>query len=146
MKKPKLQRDFKRPHGEYLIVKESDRYTKQKIEKRDDRSLWVLIKEYINERKNGSIITRDGLIKYLYPSCGKNMRSFTNTIDSYKVLLIHENIGVLEKTSIRGQYKKVRDIPDILSLTLLKKIYSDKSWKSWFSLGLTLEQKIEAYK
>lgn len=145
MKKPKFHRDFKRPHGEYLIVKEGDLYVKKKIEKRDKRTFWELMKEFINVKiKTGSIFTRSTMISYMYPNIGKLMQHHTNVVDSYKALLIHPNVNIIEKTTIRGQYRKVRDIPNDISITTLKKIYSDNSWMNWFS-GTTLEQKMEAY-
>lgn len=101
-------------------------------------TLWALMKEFINSKEDGRYITRQELIEYILPERRKASAKQTySTIDVYRSHLT--NIKVLE-TVRPGYYIKLRDIPEALSSSLLKKISLDKTWKQWF---LPLDDKIK---
>lgn len=101
-------------------------------------SLWSVMKEFINDKEDDSFIFRKELMKYmlLYRRIPSAQQTF-RTIDVYRIHLI--NIKVLE-TVKNGVYLKLRNIPEDLSSSLLKKISLDKTWTKWF---LTLDDKVK---
>lgn len=124
----------KRTHGQYIPFETP--YTRQKrviIETRDKKPIWILIKNFINYRvKVGEEFTRSNMLKYIYPDPDVRwyMRKKNNAADSYRLLL--NKVEIVKKTDNLGVYIKLRDIPNRLTLTRLRKIAADKSWKSWF--------------
>jgi hypothetical protein len=123
-----------RMHGSYIPFR--DVITKQKriiIKSRRNKPIWVLMKEFINNRTNiGEKFTRKDMLKYIYPDPNicHYMQSHPNTPDSYRLLLT--KVEIVKNTDRLGVYIKLRDIPNRLTTTRLKKITADKSWKSWF--------------
>lgn len=101
-------------------------------------TIWALMKEFVNSKEDGSFITRAELIEHILPERRKPSAKQTySTIDVYRSHLT--NIKVLETVTL-GYYMKLRDIPEDLSSSLLKKISLDKTWKKWF---LPLDDKIK---
>ena len=100
------------------------------------KSTWSEIKEFINSKNIGEIITRKEL-----------MNKFNNppqyTIDSYRILLTSSMIGVLESVG-NGKYKLLRKIPENTTTTDLQKLLLEgNSWKDWF---IPLEDRINYIK
>jgi hypothetical protein len=95
----------------------------------DDRSIWDLLKEYINKFPTGDIISRSTVISYIYHQ--KYIKSYLNynTFDGYIYNL--KAVQVLETIS-PGKYKKLRDIPIKLTTSQLRKVSNKNSWESWF--------------
>ncbi len=100
---------------------------------RNNKSVWDLVKNFINYRANaGEKFTRKDMLKYIYhdPNVCQYMRTHNNTADNYRLLLTKVNI--VKTTDARGIYTKLRNVPNRLTTTRLRKIAADKSWKSWF--------------
>jgi len=69
------------------------------------KSLWVLVKEFINSKEPGDIITRKDLVdidKYSYTS-----------IDQYRKS-IHD-LGYIDSTNTPGQYVLIERIPHFIT-------------------------------
>jgi len=113
-------------HGYHIISK-------------DNKPLWELMKEYINDHiKIGNKFTRKDMLNYMYPNIGRDdMCYITNTPDTYRWLLV--KVKILKVANKPGIYIKLQNIPDKLTTTELKKIASDKSWREWF---IPLDEKI----
>ena len=106
-------------HGYHIISK-------------DNKPLWELMKEYINDHiKIGNKFTRKDMLNYIYPNIGSDdMCYIKNTPDNYRCLLT--NVEILKATNEPGIYIKLQNIPDNLTTSKLKKIVADKSWRKWF--------------
>lgn len=124
----------KRTHGQYIPFEKPLIWDKKIVIKtRNNKSVWVLMREFINKRVMiGENFTRRNMITYIYPDPNvcHYMRSNNNTPDSYRLLL--NKVGIVKNTDKLGVYIKLRDIPDKLTTTKLQEIATDKSWKSWF--------------
>ena len=124
----------KRTYGSYIpfetLIKPRKRVI---IESRNKRPIWDLVKGFINYRvKIGEKFTRKDMLEYVYPNpdvC-HYMRSHNNTADNYRLLF--SKVKVVKNTDTLGVYIKLRDVPNKLTTTRLRKIAADKSWKSWF--------------
>ena len=124
----------KRTHGQYIPFEKPLIWDKKiVIETRKKKPIWNLMKCFINYRANiGEKFTREAMLKYIYPDPNVcyYMRKNGNTVDSYRLLL--SKVEIVKNTDELGVYIKLRDIPNRLTTTRLKKIAGDKSWKSWF--------------
>ncbi len=101
------------------------------IKSRYNKSLWELMKNYINNIKIGNKFTRKDMLTYIYPSINDDdIRHIENTPDQYRSLLT--NVEILKATDKPGIYIKLQNIPDNLTTSKLKKIVGDKSWRKWF--------------
>jgi ATP adenylyltransferase/5',5'''-P-1,P-4-tetraphosphate phosphorylase II len=103
------------------------------VESRNKRPIWDLVKGFINYRVEiGEKFTRKDMLEYIYPNPDVfyYMRSHNNTADNYRLLL--NKVEVVKTTDTLGVYIKLRDVPNRLTTTRLRKIAADKSWKSWF--------------
>lgn len=91
---------------------------------------WNRVREYINMHEIGEIITRQGLISYVYR--GKARPSVQLTSDIYRRAL--DICGVLEIVGT-GKYKINHHIKKNVSSSLVFKIaYKEQAWMSWFAI------------
>lgn len=95
---------------------------------------WEKMKKFINEKEIGKIITRRELLRLT------KLYYKANTIDTYRNHLSKANF--LETIS-PGKYRKINDIPERLSVSLLTKVAYDKTYRSWF---MNAEERIKFYK
>jgi len=119
------------------MIKRTRLYKKQRIVNNNsksemvstvnDRSIWDLIKEYVNQFPIDHIIERGKIILAIYQM--KESYVNTNSIDSYLYQLRY--VQVLE-TIKPGKYKKLRNIPVNLTTSHLSKVSKKNSWESWF--------------
>ncbi len=93
----------------------------------NEKSIWELLKEYINKFPMGNVISRMDLISSIYYKYSSLQRY--NTVDSYIYNL--RTVGVLE-TIKPGKYKKLRNIPIKLTTSQLSRVAKKNSWESWF--------------
>lgn len=123
----------KRPRGQYISIFRDGRYRKSNFDKRDDRSVWEIFQEFINEEISiGENFSRHKMLNYIYPALGIEIEYYTElTPDHYRLFLTKEHVGVLKQVK-NGLYKKLRNIPKGLTTTRLTKIARDKTWKRWF--------------
>ena len=105
---------------------------------RNRKPIWYLMKNYINKHiKIGNEVTRKNLLKYIYPKCGNIIWNGETSVDSYRWLLV--KVEFLKVTNKQGTFLKLRNIPSELTLTKIRKVASDKSWREWF---IPLDEKI----
>lgn len=98
-------------------------------------SLWEVLKKFINKKKTGEVFYRKQL-RVLLPSyqdsktpAAYKYSRFINTIDTYRNCLSRAGfIGTVK----RGQYMKLKTIPENLTITQLEKYVGDKTWRRWF--------------
>jgi len=93
---------------------------------KDNRSIWDLLKEFINSMSDNDIFTRRDMLHYIYGIDSTHR----GTVDTYRNLLT--KIGILEMTLKPGRYKRIRNIPNELTTKLLQEMTNQNSWKSWF--------------
>jgi len=93
----------------------------------NNRSIWDLLKEYINKFSDGDIILRTTMISAIY-NITKSYISY-HTIDSYIYEL--KVVDVLKMVK-PGKYRKLRNIPIKLTTSQLRKISNKSRWESWF--------------
>jgi len=134
----------KRTHGKYIPFETLIVPRKRKrviIESRNNKPIWDLMKEFINKHARiREKFTRRNMLTYIYPDPNvcDYMRSHNNTADNYRLLL--NKVEIVKNTDKLGVYIKLRDVPNKLTTTRLRKIAADKSWKSWF---IPFEEKIK---
>lgn len=99
-------------------------------------TIWGDMKDFINRKENGEIIKRQEILEHIFPSPYRTIFN-RGSVDVYRSNLT--KLGILEVIKA-GVYKKLRDIPEDLSCSLLQKIALDKTWKQWF---VPLDEKME---
>ena len=105
---------------------------------RNHKSIWGLMKNYINKQvKIGNTLTRKNLLNYIYPNCANIIGYSESSVDAYRWLLV--KVKILKVTNKRGTFLKLRNVPNKLTLTKLRKVAADKSWREWF---IPLDEKI----
>ena len=94
---------------------------------------WETLVDYINKKEIGEILTRTELlgVKWICQS--------DNSIDSYRNQLAQA--GFLETIS-PGKYRKIKNIPENISISLLTKALYDKTYRGWF---MNFEDRIKFY-
>jgi len=92
-----------------------------------NKTIWERMKEFINTKQPGDIITRQQLFKSIY---NNKFKIHSHTIDAYRNSLTR--VGILKKTTTPGTYIKMINIPPNISCAEMKKFASDKSWRVWF--------------
>jgi hypothetical protein len=93
----------------------------------DNKSIWDLLKKYVNNFPMNEILSRSKMISTIYREFHKYIPY--NTVDTYLYNL--KIVNVLEALG-SGKYKKLRDIPIHLTTSQLRKISNKNSWESWF--------------
>ncbi len=129
----KGERMKKRPQGQYISIFRDGRYNKSNLQKRDDRSIWEIFQEFVNEKINvdGNFSRRE-MLEYVYPTLGMDVERYMNlSPDHYRSCLTKDHIMILKLVET-GLYKKLQNIPKGLTTTRLIKIARDKTWKRWF--------------
>lgn len=107
-------------------------YYKQavKIRTHDDRTIWSLLKEYINGLENNFLFNRNDLLSCIYiEEVVAPITKYETTVDQYRRYLTIAK--VIEKIS-NGKYKKLKNIPKKLTINKLKNHVSGDTWKVWF--------------
>lgn len=85
---------------------------------------WQALKEYINSKEIGTIITRKEMLTNL-----DNPKKFC-TVDTYKGILLR--LGIIESYS-NGKYKLLYHIKPDLTSSEAKKVVDSNSWRLWFN-------------
>jgi len=102
------------------------------IETNKNHPLWDLFKSYINRLAIGQEFTRKDLLEAVYTKDSSiSMRRQPSSVDQYRNSCKH--IGFIKSVSV-GKYKKLFDIPDNLTTSLLAKhvsLYSKRTWREW---------------
>lgn len=97
---------------------------------RGNKTIWSLIKTYINRLDVNEEFTRKDLFNIVYhKKCGKLLRRYESSLDQYRRSLTL--VGCLEHVGY-AKYKKLKNIPKGLSTSKLKKHAYSNSWKQWF--------------
>jgi len=92
---------------------------------------WKALKEYINSRPIGTVITRKQLLKVIEKRVAAR---YITTMDSYRMQL--KGVGILETVKVGphvlfGSYRICFHIKDSVTTSQLRKAKSN-TWKSWF--------------
>ncbi len=129
----KGERMKKRPTGQYISIYRDGIYHKSKLQKRDDRSMWEIFQEFINEKINvDENFSRREMLEYVYPTLGRSVERYMElSPDHYRSWLTKDHIGILKLVET-GLYKKLRNIPKGITTTRLKNIARDRTWRTWF--------------
>jgi hypothetical protein len=91
---------------------------------------WQALKEYINSKPVGTIITRKDMRRYINNGPPPPRTSaYRTTDDNYRGIL--SRLGILE-TVERGKYKILYHIKSDLLSSEASNAASGRSWKSWF--------------
>lgn len=93
---------------------------------------WQALKQYINSKPIGTIITRKEILKYLEK---QKIANYVTTIDTYRMLLSH--VGILDRVMVGphvlfGSYKIAFHIKEKTTLSQIRKAANPNSWESWF--------------
>ncbi len=97
------------------------------VSTKNNMQVWTLFKIYINSLKKHQEFTRKELLEYVYTT---PMRRYETSVDIYRNNVTH--LGFLEIVG-RGKYKKLYDIPEKVTTTVITKAIKDKnSWREWF--------------
>lgn len=99
------------------------------IEKNESIPIWLSVKIYLNSLKMNQQFTRKQLLSHVYKEATVMCIEYSS-IDFYRSLL--SRLEYIE-TIKPGVYVKRDDIPENVSLSLIRKFSSNKqSWKEWF--------------
>jgi hypothetical protein len=116
-----------------LLVLKPGMYHSQAIRIRTHRgeSIWSLLKNYINKIDVNTIFNRTELLScvYVHEVVVGGITACATTVDQYKRYLILAK--VLESENW-GTYKKLRNIPEHLSVNKLRDNVYAHNWKTWF--------------
>ncbi len=101
-----------------------------KINTHRGESIWSLLKNYVNSLEINTIFNRNNLLSCVYvDEVVKPITACQTTVDQYRRYL---TIGKMLERVSQGEYKKLKNIPEHLSIHKLKNhVYGD-SWKTWF--------------
>jgi len=135
MKKP-----FKRTYGvncekKQLIVLNKGMLHSEaiRIETIENKSIWSLLKKYINSLNKNEIFTRKELLYSVYGNrVGDGLLNnsyYGTTVDQYRRYITIANC--LEIVD-RGKYIKLKSIPPNLSIKKLQNHVYGSTWKRWF--------------
>jgi hypothetical protein len=103
---------------------------------------WRKTVTYINSLEIGEIFTRVELFENVYReelSNFKRLRRFENAVDHYRKYLCI--LQFIERYSL-GKYKKLEQIPLMLTSSIAERLSYGKDWKDWFIPNL--QERIEA--
>ena len=92
------------------------------------KQIWKRLRHYIQKAKVGDKLKRRYILKHVYGRSGGNSMQYW-TMDVYISHLI--TVKVLKRMN-RGNYEKLRDIPEGMNSSKLKQMATDKSWRVWF--------------
>lgn len=90
------------------------------MEANKNTTIWSLYKDYINSLKEGSIITRKGLIEY-YKNMG--VKFSVQTVDYMRNL--SEKLGYIQKGRRIGYFVVKSKFPELYSLRDMRSDYED---------------------
>lgn len=116
-----------------LLTLKPGMYHSQAIRIRTHRgeSIWSLFKSYINKLEDDALFNRRDMLScvYVHEVVEGGIIGCQTTVDQYRRYLTIAK--VLDRVG-RGEYKKLKNIPEHLSIKKLKNhVYGD-SWQTWF--------------
>jgi len=134
-----MRRPFKRTNGVNCEKKQLIPLQKEmlhsnaiRIETIDNKSIWSLLKNYINNFNINETFTRQELLNSVYGNRVTNgllNAKCMTTVDQYRRYITIVNcLKIVE----RGKYKKLKNIPPNLSIKKLQKHVYGSTWKTWF--------------
>lgn len=94
-------------------------------------SIWSLLKNYINSLETNDIFNRHNLLSsvYTHEVVEGGIIACQTTVDQYRRYL---TIGEMLERVAWGKYKKLKNIPEHLSIHKLKNHVYGRDWKTWF--------------
>jgi len=104
---------------------------------------WRKTINYVNSLSIGEIFTRQELYENVYNNeTGnfKRLRRFENAIDHYRRYLVI--LKFIDHFSM-AKYRKIKDVPILLTASLAEKISYNKDWKDWFILDINERIEVE---
>ena len=97
------------------------------VKTKDGKTIWNLIKEFVNSKKDGEQFTRKELILYIYEL---PIYSLNLSCDTYRNYIT--SLGFIKKVK-NGVYVKVENIPNETTIKNIVDAYSKRdTWESWF--------------
>lgn len=116
-----------------LLTLKPGMYHEQAIRIRTHRNepIWHLLKNYINNMDVNTLFNRHDLLSSVYNHevVEGGITACQTTVDQYRRYLTLAK--VLDKVG-RGEYKKLKNIPENLSIHKLKKHVYGPGWQTWF--------------
>ncbi len=95
-----------------------------------DESIWSLLKNYVNSLDTITIFNRNDLLSCVYvDEVVKPITTCQTTVDQYRRYL---TIGKMLERVSWGKYRKLKNIPEHLSIYKLKKHVYSHDWRIWF--------------
>jgi len=96
-------------------------------------SIWSLLKNYINKIDINTIFNRTELLScvYVHEVVIGGITACQTTVDQYKRYLV---LAEIVESAGWGKYKKLKNIPEHLSIKKLQKHVYNYDWRSWFIL------------
>lgn len=113
-----------RPYRNHRIIEQGKSKVLSTI---DSKPIWDLLKEYVNSMPMGCTLSRIDMIRSIYNI--NHVYVSLGTLDKYLYEL--RAVNVLKRVK-SGKYQKLRDIPNHLTTSQLRKISNKRSWESWF--------------
>ncbi|MCF8019850.1 MAG: hypothetical protein K9L62_10625 [Vallitaleaceae bacterium] len=105
-------------------------YRRVNIRTIDRKTIWSLLKEYINSLEDNEQFTRKDLLYAVYvEDAAKALTRVETSVDQYRRYITI--LGFLDHPG-RGTYKKIKDLPPFLTVSKAKRAAYDRSWRSWF--------------
>jgi hypothetical protein len=93
-------------------------------------SIWSLLKNYVNGLDTNSIFNRNDLLSCVYVNeVVKPITSCQTTVDQYKRYLV---LADVVESAGWGEYRKLKNIPEHLSIKKLQKHVYSHDWRTWF--------------
>jgi hypothetical protein len=113
------------------VKNENGNWSVHIVKTRYGKSIWNLLREYINSLDIGTQFSRlDAKLKiYSTFTVAKAMVSRVGTEDNYLNYLC--KVGILKKVKL-GVCEKIQDVPEQLTVTKLRELATDRNWKLWF--------------
>ncbi len=113
-----------------ISIKINNEFQLFRIHTKGDKSIWFLLKKYINNLKVNEEFTRTDLLSCVYiDEIISGMKACQTTVDQYRRYITIN--GFLSHIGY-AKYKKLKNIPENVSIYKLKIHVYDKSWKSWY--------------
>jgi hypothetical protein len=116
-----------------LLTLKPGMYHEQAIRIRTHRNepIWHLLRSYINNLDRNALFNRHDLLSCVYTIevVEGGITACQTTVDQYRRYLTLAK--VLDRVGM-GEYKKIKNIPENLSVHKLKKHVYGSTWQTWF--------------
>jgi len=113
-----------------IVHKTNNNFIRYEIRTHDNKTIWSLLKNYINNLKVNEEFNRKDLLSCVYVHPLENILCGCQTsVDQYRRYITIN--GFLSHTG-HATYKKLKNIPENASIHKLKKHAYDRSWRSWY--------------